>query len=100
MEVASFYEESNPASSINQINITDANQSSFNNYILYSNYTNTGDFEFILTFTLPTTSSFVALYIGDSSFPLNQKVESGVGSVISKLNLFKISLNSLFGKNL
>ena len=88
---ASFYEESNPASSINQINITDANQSSFNNYILYSNYTNTGDFEFILTFTLPATSSFVALYIGDSSFPLNQKVESGVGSVISKLNLFKLA---------
>ena len=40
---------------------------------------------------MPTTSSFVALYIGDSSFPLNQKVESGVGSVISKLNLFKLA---------
>jgi hypothetical protein len=88
---ASFYEESNPASSINQINITDANQSSFNNYILYSDYTNTGDFEFILTFTLPSTSTFVALYLGDSSFPLSAKVQSGVGSVITKLNLFKLA---------
>jgi hypothetical protein len=86
-----FYEESNLATSINQINITDASQSSFNNYILYSNYSNVGDFEFILTFSLPPTSSFVSLYLGSSAFPLNTKVQSGVGSVISKVNLFKLA---------
>ncbi len=86
-----FYEESNLTTSINQINITDASQSSFNNYILYSNYSNVGDFEFILTFSLPPTSSFVSLYLGSSAFPLNTKVQSGVGSVISKENLFKLA---------
>ena len=88
---ASFYEESNLATSINQINLTDATQSSFNNYVLYSSYSNVGDFEFILTFSLPSTSSFVSLYLGSSAFPLNPKVQSGVGSAISKVDLFKLA---------
>lgn len=89
--VVNFYEESNLTSSINQINITNATQASFNNYILFSNYANVGDFEFILTFVLPATSSFVSLNIGGAKFPLNPNVQSGVGSVISKLDLFKLT---------
>lgn len=88
---SSFYEESNLTTSINQINLTDATQSSFNNYVLYSSYSNVGDFEFILTFSLPSTSSFVSLFLGSSAFPLNPKVQSGVGSAISKVDLFKLA---------
>lgn len=88
---ASFYDESDLTTSINQINITDATQASFNNYILFSDYSNLGDFEFVLTFSLPATSSFVSLTLGNSQFPLNSNVTSGVGSSISKLNLFKLA---------
>lgn len=82
---ASFYDSSDASTaSINKTNCTPVD---FDNYILLVDYSNSGDFSFILTFSLSSGYSVMKLGIGNSE-PKN--VTSGVGIEISKNDLLKL----------